>query len=139
MVSLGIDYEQKKVIDSLNASYIQDFERLGIQRPRVAVAQICLETNWLKSRIYKENNNLFGMKVSSRNWEIGENLGHAKYASTAHSLLDYRDWQKQMSRGRIFKSDEEYLYFLEHLPGERRYATDPDYIRKLKIILKNGN
>lgn len=138
-VKYGVTVEENYAIKRASTTYEKLTEKLGIQCPRVVVAQICLETNYLTSRIYKENNNLFGMKESSRNWDVGSNLGHAKYISPAHSLLDYRDWQKQMARGRVFKTDEEYIQFLGCLFKDKngcvRYAEDKEYEKKLTNII----
>lgn len=113
----------------------QRMEDIGINCPEVVMAQIVLETNYLTSKIYRENNNLFGMKESRRNHDIGSQHGHALYPDAVASLRDYRDWQKMMG-GDDIPTNEEYLYFLDHLPGKRRYAEDPNYTTKLKHIIK---
>lgn len=128
--------EETQVVHNVISLFKQHMEKIGINRPNVVMAQIVLETNYLSSKIYKENHNLFGMKESVfRNHDIGSQYGHALYPNTNASLLDYRDWQRAMG-GHNIESDEEYLYFLDHLPGNRRYATDPNYTDKLKNIIK---
>lgn len=129
--------EKERTIEDVYTEMLNDLE---IQCPRVVVAQICLETDYLRSKIYNENHNLCGMKFSKKSqYALGVKNGHAYYASTAHSLLDYRDWQRRRSNNRVFKSDEEYLYFLDHLPGGMRYAEDPLYTTKLRNIINQLN
>jgi len=128
--------------------------KLGIQFPEVVKAQIILETRWLTSKIYKKNHNLFGMKESGRNWDCGTQFGHANYhcpiydnnpisqlPGEVRSLCDYRDWQimrfeQARKRGmKIPQTNEEYIYFLQHLPGGGAYAEDPQYPNKLRYII----
>lgn len=131
--------EERQVAITTVDMFESIMEQLGINCPEVVMAQIVLETNYLTSKIFLDNHNLFGMKESSRDYDIGSQHGHALYPNTNASLLDYRAWQKIMG-GHKCKTNEEYLYFLDHLPGGRRYAEDPLYTQKLKkiiIILQN--
>lgn len=109
-------------------------EKLGINCPEVVMAQIILETNYLSSKIYQENNNLFGMKESSRDFDSGSKNGHACYTCSTKSIQDYAAWQKVMHGDRC-ATNEDYLYFLNNLPGGRRYAEDPNYTDKLRVIM----
>jgi hypothetical protein len=77
---------------------------------------------------------MFGMKESSRNFDKGAQYGHANYPSIIESIKDYAAWQKQM--GWKGGTDEEYIHFLGHLPGNRRYAEDPNYEKKISHFLK---
>lgn len=134
------ELEEKRVVRYLGDTYLDELSKLGVQCPEVVVAQMALETNYLSSRIYKKNHNLFGMKESSRNWDTGENLGHAMYPDDAHSLADYIAWQKARFGNRVFKSNEEYIYALGHLFKRQdgnwaRYAEDKDYEKKLNYII----
>lgn len=133
--------EERYVIKQIEHDYLTGMEDLGIQCPEVVVAQLCLETNYLSSRIYKENNNLFGMKKPYKRptFVVGVNRGHAVYESTAHSLADYVLFQKYVAskylerRGKEkFSSNEEYMDFLLKCG----YAEDKKYIEKLKKIIK---
>jgi hypothetical protein len=137
-----IDSKHRKVTQAVYKMYGNDpLEKIGIKFPNVVRAQIALETRWLSSIIYKENNNMFGMKESSRDWDCGSNRGHAKYPSCLYSLYDYRDWQKmrfeqaQRKGMKIPITEEEYIFFLQHLPGGGAYAEDPLYPSKLRYIM----
>lgn len=115
---------------------LEGLERVGLVAPKVVLAQTYLETNCLTSRIYRENHNRFGMKHNKRGYSKGIKNGHAYYESDIDSFMDYLAWQRQMLGEKQIKTDEEYLYFLDHLPGDRRYAEDPKYTDKLRTIMK---
>jgi len=73
----------------------------------------------------------------------GAQHGHANYANVYQSLKDYRRYQRMILRlarkqGYIIKSEEDYLWLLEHLPQCKncRYAEDLQYTNKLRRLLK---
>ena len=115
---------------------VEKWEQVGLIAPRVVFCQTYLETGCLSSKIYKQNHNRFGMKWNKRGYALGVRSGHAYYASEVGSMLDYMAWQKQMLGDRVIHNDEEYLNFLDHLPGNRRYAEDPNYTNKLRFLIK---
>jgi flagellum-specific peptidoglycan hydrolase FlgJ len=94
-------------------------------------AQAQLETNGFTSRIFKENNNLFGMKQAMQrsSTNIGEQHGHAFYESWRQSVLDYALYQCKYLSG--INSKDEYLQYLK-----QNYAEDPNYFNKLTKLLK---
>ena len=101
-------------------------EMLGVKHKNIVLKQILLETGNLTSDIYKENNNLFGMKEAHQRitTSIGTNRGHAYYTNWKSSIIDYLLWQR-----RYFKGGD-YYEFLESYG----YAQSEDYIEKLKEI-----
>lgn len=114
-------------------------ERLGVKYPRVFLAQYILESNYGKSRIYRENNNGWGLKVPKyrETTAVGENLGHAKFESIGDAALDYikrQDYWIPIFERNYFKieSEQDYLCFLE----KTGYAEDPNYTNKLRNIIK---
>lgn len=111
--------------------------QFGIRHPKVVLAQIVLETSYLNSKICRENNNLFGMKHNRRGYSLRVQNGHACYNNKADSFRDYAAWQKRLLSKRPCKSDEDYLYLLDHLPWFQgaRYAEDPNYTNKLRQIM----
>lgn len=134
-------------IDSIDSStifkaYCDYFDHVGIKFPEVVTAQFTLETNFGTSLVYKENHNMFGMKCSRRRFALCEKNGHAAYANCADSVRDYLAYQRMMLRlaekqGRTPHTNEEYMALLEDLPHLRghRYATDPNYVQKLRVHL----
>lgn len=57
-------------------------------------SQAAFETGGFTSDIYKENHNLFGMKNAGQSLVIGENRGHAIYASDEDSIKDYAKYYR---------------------------------------------
>lgn len=122
----------------------QKIQAAGIRHPEVVYAQAILETDSLRSNIFKENSNLFGMKPSTRHKKA--NRGHAQYDGIDESIADYKAWQKSImplyeKRIREISSNEDYLVFLCGFPvgnGYKMYpyAEDPAYIKKLRFFLK---
>lgn len=108
--------------------YLDD---LNVKFADVVYAQARLETNGFTSRIFKENNNLFGMKQAMQrsSTNIGEQYGHAYYESWRQSVLDYALYQCKYLSG--INSREEYLQYLK-----QNYAEDPNYFNKLTKLLK---
>ena len=113
-------------VDKLKG-YLDD---LNVKFAGVVYAQAQLETNGFTSRIFKENNNLFGMKQAMHrsSTNIGEQHGHAYYESWRQSVLDYALYQcKYLSD---INTREQYLQYLKD-----NYAEDPNYFNKLTKIL----
>lgn len=99
----------------------------------VVYAQMVLETGYFTSAIYKENNNMTGMKCAEKRQThcIGINRGHAVYKSKLHCLLDYAEWQQKFVPETV-RTSEQYVDFLVSYG----YAEDKFYAAKLKSILK---
>lgn len=97
------------------------------------LAQSILETGHYTSEIFKQGNNLIGMKLPGKRktTAIGTYKGYAKYSNWIHSLEDYNLWQKYFSHK--FKTREQFLAFLD-----QRYSQDGSYARKLNSILKKN-
>lgn len=114
----------------------------GLAFPEVVTAQMVHETDFLSSKIYKENNNLFGMKKNKRGYCVGERNGHALYVNTLMSVKDYKAYQNRMlfyaaKQNRYPHTNEEYMALLRDLPqfgcGKGVcYAEDPNYLNSLR-------
>jgi uncharacterized FlgJ-related protein len=104
--------------------------KLGVAYPDVALAQAKIETGNFTSKIFRENNNMFGMKLPYRRatTAVGENRNHAKYTDWIQSIKDYKLWQDTMIHRAPTKSA--YLAYLK-----RNYAQDKNYINKIKKII----
>lgn len=98
------------------------------------MAQAKLESGHFTSHIFKKNHNLFGMKFprQRKTTAIGANKGHSLYTNWKSSVLDYKLWQDAMIH-RV-NDEESYLLFLK-----KRYASDPTYVKQLKIMLNENN
>ena len=107
---------------------------LGIKHPEIVYAQAVLETGRFRSRIFRENHNLFGMKASKKRFStaIGERYGHAVYNNWRESVDDYLLWQSQW---KITPIEHEWQYYRLL---DRVYAEDPSYVRVVKIVRKQN-
>jgi hypothetical protein len=100
--------------------------------PEIVLTQARLETGFYTSDIFKNGNNLFGMKYPKyrTTTATGTYQGHAQYSHWIESVIDYRKFQDwYMSLGyRITGTEiDEYLVFLQWI----KYAEDPHYIPKI--------
>ena len=106
---------------------------LNVKYPHIVMAQAELETGGFKSRIFKENHNLFGMKVATKRptTNKGEENGHAYYESWRESVVDYAFYSAQYLSN--IKSEADYLEYLK-----QSYAEDPNYVNKLINIINKS-
>jgi len=119
-----------EVISFSELNVYKQLLKIGIAYPDVVLAQAKIETGNFTSKIFIENNNMFGMKLPERRrtTAIGEQHNHAKYTSWIQSIIDYKLWQDKMIHRAPTKSS--YLAYLK-----RNYAQDKNYIRKIKQII----
>lgn len=124
-----------KQIDPFKTQNLKDYlVELNVKFPKIVYAQAQLETGGFTSKIFRENNNLFGMKQSTRRSSTnkGEQFGHAYYDNWRESVLDYALWQcRYMSN---IRNEAEYFDYLR-----KNYAEDPLYFQKLMNILNKKN
>ncbi len=106
-------------------------KEVNIKFPHIVYAQMVLETGYFTSNVFRENNNLSGMKQPAirSTTAKGTRNGHAYYNNWMDSVHDYALWQTTFLSN--VNSDKEYLEFLV----ERGYAEDPSYISKLETIM----
>jgi len=97
--------------------------------PDIVYAQAMLESNNGRSKIFRESNNLFGMKLAKNRptTAIDEQFGHAYYSTWKASVIDYALYQSAYLRG---LSKESYFKYLS-----QNYAEDVEYVNKLKAII----
>lgn len=99
---------------------------MRVEHPYIIYAQAVIESADFTSIIFKENNNMFGMKMPERRTTlaIGVNKGHAAYKTWRDCVIDYALYQSIYLKG---LSEDEYFAKLE-----RMYAEDEMYINKIK-------
>jgi flagellum-specific peptidoglycan hydrolase FlgJ len=107
----------------------------GVCHPEIAYAQAVLETGDFTSNIFKENNNLFGMRLAKKRFTLatGENRGHAVYRNWQESVDDYILWQGQWKRTPIEKEWQYYKLL------DKVYATDKNYVKVVKIVKRKND
>jgi uncharacterized FlgJ-related protein len=105
-----------------------------IKHPDVVFAQAVLESGNFTSKLFKTQNNLFGMKLpyKRKTTAVGKNKsGYAKYNTIDDSIYDYFLFQEYAMRKREMNK-KEYISYIG-----RNYAHDKFYVQKLNKIIKN--
>ena len=109
-------------------------KEIGIQHPEIVLAQAILETGNLSNKEMINNNNLFGMTVPSNRpcMKIGTyGQNYCQFGSWYDSVIDYAFYQSRYCWG---MSETQYYNHLK-----KNYATDPQYVTKVKDIVKHIN
>ena len=91
-----------------------------VEHPDIVYAQAILETGHFKSMGCIKDNNLFGLYNSKAN-------RYCRFNHWTESVIAYKEWIQ-----RRYKPPENYYKFLMRI----RYASHPQYIPKLKQIVK---
>lgn len=113
------------------AKLIEQIRDLNFKFPYIVLAQSYQESGHYKSTIFRENNNMFGMKeaVVRSNLAKGTNRGHAMYDTWQDCVIDYALYYSTYLSD--IKTEGEYFEFLK-----QNYAEDPTYVSRLKHIIK---
>jgi len=113
-------------VENLKAEIVKQ----GIKYPNIVLAQATLESGHFGSDIFKENNNLFGMKKPSvrKTLATGENRGHATFKNWTDSVRDYKIFQDQNGYSNL--SVKEYMKKLEN-----QYCPGCGYAKKIKEMM----
>ena len=109
-------------------------KELNIKYPHIVLAQSMIETGRWKSKIFLENQNLFGMKEAKMRITTagGTQYNHAYYSHWRESVYDYAFYQcRYLSK---INSEEEYFQYLS-----ASYAEAPDYVNVLKATIEKEN
>lgn len=99
---------------------------LRLDHPYIVYSQAIIESGDFTSNIWKENNNMFGMKMPERRstLAIGINKGHAVYRNWKECIIDYALFQSSYLRG---LTEEEYFIKIGN-----SYAEDGSYEKKIR-------
>ena len=129
ILEINISGEREFTEDKL----VRKLKELNIRYPHIVLAQAKLESNNYSSRIFIDNNNLFGMKEAHVriNLAKGTQYKHAYYNTWQESVLDYAFWMA--TYGSKCKTEQQYYNLLNG------YAEDSNYQAKLKNIIKKNN
>ena len=113
---------------------VEELKSLNVRFPHIILAQAILETGYYDSRIYHENNNLFGMKEARARATTakGTQLGHAYYDHWKESVTDYALYQAAYLNK--LRTEKKYLNYLE-----RNYAEAKNYDVMLTEIINRHN
>ena len=124
----------KKALDNYRKILVEELKRLNVRYPYIVLAQSILETGYWESRIYQENNNLFGMKQARARATTakGTQLGHAYYDNWKESVTDYALYQAAYLNK--LRSESKYLKYLD-----KNYAEAKNYDDALLTIIEREN
>jgi len=113
---------------------VEELKRLNVRFPEIILAQSILETGHYTSRIFEENNNLFGMKEAKARstTALGTQLGHAYYNNWKESVLDYALFQNAYMNK--IRKEKQYLKYLD-----KNYAEAPNYDKTILQIIEREN
>ena len=126
------------IVDDLNEfseeKLIEEINKLNFKFPHIVLAQSILETGHYKSKIFKENNNLFGMKEARvrLNLAKGTQYGHAYYDDWQESVTDYALWYSTFAYR--CKSEKQLYKLLD-----KQYAEADAYVSSLQHVIKINN
>lgn len=91
----------------------------GLKHKDIVYAQAILETGNFKSKVCRENNNLFGLYNSKKK-------RYCKFKHWAESVVAYKEWIQKK-----YQPPNNYYIFLENI----NYAEEKEYTRLLKEIV----
>lgn len=106
-------------------------KELKIKFPEIALSQARLETGNFTSAIFKENHNLFGMKMAEKRptSALGINRGHAKYSNWRESVIDYALFQSFIIARLPTVSKETYRNHIQ-----KYYSETSDYLARIDRV-----
>jgi len=138
-VLTGLSEEEKLVIIQEHNQFsevklIEKLKELNVKFPYIALAQAKLETGNYTSKVFRENNNLFGMREAKQRITTsqGTENNHAYYHTWYESVLDYSFYQcKYLSN---INTEEQYFQYLS-----QSYAENLKYVSVLKDIIAKEN
>ena len=119
------EFTKDKLIEKIN--------KLNFRFPHIVYAQAILESGNFTSQVFRENNNLFGMREAKARINVarGTNLNHAYYDSWEESLEDYAYYYSTYL-SRILTEDEYFTYLSQN------YAESGDYVKNLKNVIEKN-
>jgi hypothetical protein len=128
LLIVNLETEKKKFTKD---KLVNEIKRLNIKFPHIVMAQSIIETRKWTSNIFKESNNLFGMKEAKTRISTakGTQYNHAYYEDWYQSVYDYAFYQTRYLGG--IKNEEEYFNYLS-----ANYAEDKNYVAKIKMVIE---
>jgi uncharacterized FlgJ-related protein len=137
----GIEYEslvlmlQESEKERFSGDELYNYlKSINVKFPDIVYAQAILETGNFQSKIFRTNNNLFGMKEAKKRPTLakGTELNHAFYDNWKESVHDYVFFASTYLNS--IKTKENYYQYLG-----ANYAEDPEYVNKLKKMVEKNN
>ncbi len=109
--------------------------QLHVRYPDVAIAQMKLESASGTSNIFREGNNLWGMKLPTvrPSTALGERNGHAYYSHWRQSCIDFALFMAYNMNEENSKTEETWINYIS-----KYYSEDNSYKVKLLRIKNAG-
>lgn len=125
-------YTSDAELSTLQDSVINEMVCLNIKYPHIVLAQAQIESNNFKSRLFRRNKNMFGMKVAKSRPTCAQRSanGYAFYDTWRESIIDYAFYQSSFLRN---KSESDYIAALA-----ASYASDTTYASKIRHLSKSN-
>ena len=92
LIVLNLEKEKNKFTEE---KFVELIKELNMKFPHIVYAQARIESGNFKSAVFRQNNNLFGMREARVrvNTAKGTNLNHAYYDNWKESVYDYAFYQ----------------------------------------------
>jgi hypothetical protein len=118
--------------------FYEYLKEVNIKFPELVFAQAIKESG-LKSPLFKENHNPFGMKEASKrpNMQNGTQSNHAYYDTWKNSVVDYAMYQSYVGLSKLKTEDEYLLYLKEMHYYDTEHPNNVNYLKELKQIRDN--
>jgi len=151
-----MDAERRTFLASIERYALEAARAYGIPVvPRAVAAQAALESDWGRSQLAREGNNLFGIKAGSSwhgpvlelpTWEVvdGQRVKTTarfrRYEDFEDAVRDYvriigrLDWYQDAREAARYGDPYGFAYGLE-ARGEPGWATDPRYAKKILALM----
>lgn len=109
--------------------FIAELKRYNNKFSHIILAQAICESGNFSSRLFKEQNNMFGLRIPGRRLtlNIKERNGYASFETWRDCVTEYMLYYSSFLRH--IKTDEEYYKYLGS-----SYAEDPNYILKIRRL-----
>jgi flagellum-specific peptidoglycan hydrolase FlgJ len=110
--------------------FVEELKNKKIKFPHIIMAQAILESGFGKSQIFKENNNLFGMRLARSRMTTASKAksNFAYYDKWQDCVLDMGYYQASLNN---LNTEEKYFLFLGAI-----YAQNSEYVVHLKNIIE---
>jgi uncharacterized FlgJ-related protein len=131
--NLTSTHENIDVEEFSEEALLSFMKELKIKYPETVLAQARLESGNFTSDIFKENHNLFGMKVAEKRptSAIGINRGHAQYNNWKESVVDYALFQSYIIAKLPKNNRSEYRNYIQKF-----YSETSDYLTRIDRTVK---
>lgn len=129
---------EKEVVIKTNDSFSKEklfleIDKYSFKYPDIVKAQAVVESGHFKSPVFKQNNNMFGMReaIIRISTAEGSNLNHAYYVDWKYCVADRALYEAQyLSK----LSREEYFSYLD-----QTYAEGKGYSKLLKQVIQKND